>query len=293
MRSLRTALLLAAFPALAHAQQQTIDKRFALNPDGVVRIFNFIGSIKVIGWDRDSVTLTGTAAAGLGVFGGGPREGVKLMVTGEQTSRAQAADLIVHLPARARITIKTASADVDVSAIAGEVQVDATTGRIRIQGTPHGVDAETIGGDLEVIASPAHLRGRTGTGRITWTGSSEDAGLVTVSGRIEINGGTVTRGRFESIDGNIRFTGGVTKSAEVVFDTHGGDVVLVLARDTEAQIEVYAPSGDLFGKRINMDTLHLALARHDASYAQAGKTGPASPTITVRSFKGRVTVSLQ
>jgi hypothetical protein len=288
MRFLRTALLLAAFPAFAHAQQQTIDRHYALNPDGVVRIFNLIGSIKVIGWDRDSVTMTGTAAAGLGVFGGGPREGVKLMVNGDQTSPAQSADLVVHVPARARITVKTASADVDVSAVDGEVQVDAATGRIRIQGTPHGVEATTMSGDLEVNASPAYLRARTATGRITWTGSSEDAGIVTVSGRIDINGGTVTRGRFESIDGDIRFTGGVTKSAEVVFDTHSGDVVLVLAKDTDAQIEADAPASDLFGKRFKR-----AIGARGASYAQAGKTGPASPTITVRSFKGRVTASMQ
>jgi hypothetical protein len=288
MRFLRTALLLAAFPAFVRAQQQTIDKHYALNPDGVVRIFNLIGSIKVIGWDRDSVTVTGTAAAGLTTVGGGPVTGVKFGIKDDQTSPAQSADLVVHVPAHARLTVKSASADVDVSAVAGEVQVDATTGRIRIQGTPHGVDAETISGDLEVVASPAYLRARTGTGRITWTGSSEDASLITVSGRIDVNGGSVTRGRFESIDGDIRFTGGVAKMAELVFDTHGGDVVLVLAKNTEAQIEADAPSSDLFGKRFKR-----AIGARGASYAQVGKTGPASPTITVRSFKGRVTASMQ
>jgi DUF4097 and DUF4098 domain-containing protein YvlB len=164
------------------------------------------------------------------------------------------------------------------------------------------VKAETMNGDLEIIASPAYLRGKTASGRITWTGSSEDVGLSSVSGQVTINGGRVTRGLFETIDGDIRFTGGVTRTADVVFDTHGGEVVLVFARDTDAELTVNAPTTDLFGRKTAPGPLggkgeftkgETTYGKTGPVYASVGKPGAAAPTITVRSFKGRVTASLQ
>jgi hypothetical protein len=105
-----------------------------------------------------------------------------------------------------------------------------------------------------------------------------------------INGGSVNRARFESIDGDIRFTGGVTKTAAVTFDTHGGDVTILLAKDTDAEVQANAPSSDLFGKHSSPGT---DIAKRYTNYATVGKPGMAGATIVVRSFKGRVTASMQ
>jgi DUF4097 and DUF4098 domain-containing protein YvlB len=296
---MRTRLLLSlALTAISAARlsaQEQLPRSYPLNPNGAVRIMNLtdVGSIRVIGWDKDSVVVSGTLARGTRFYGGGRGDGVKMFWETEKGSIIKlvgSSDVIVRVPVRARVWITAGMADVDVSAIAGQLDVTAVGSHVRVQGTPSELRAETMNGDIEVTASPAYLRLKTATGHITWTGSSEDVALTTVSGKMVINGGAVTRARFESIDGDIRFSGTVTKSASVTFDTHGGDVTLLLSKDTEAEVQANAASSDLFGKRIapGKDT-----AKRFTNYATIGKPAMGGAEIVIRSFKGRVTASFQ
>jgi hypothetical protein len=288
-------LVLLTASALRLSAQEQLPRSYPLNPDGAVRITSLTdgGSIRVIGWDKDSVVVTGAMARGSRFYAGGGLTGMKMIVEADKGAPARvagASDIVVRVPARARVWVNSALADVEATSIAGQLDVMAVGSHVRVQGTPSELRAETMNGDVEVTASPAYLRLKTATGHITWTGSSEDVALTTVSGKMIINGGSVNRARFESIDGDIRFTGGVTKTAAVTFDTHGGDVTLLLAKDTDAEVQANAPSSDLFGKRASPGT---DIAKRYTNYATVGKPGMAGATIVVRSFKGRVTASMQ
>jgi len=277
------------------AQPRQLPVSLPLNADGAVRIMNLsdAGSIRVIGWDKDSVHVTGTVARTSSFWIGGSRDGVKMFVEtlkGTSVKLAGTSDIVVRVPARARVSINTALADVEATSIAGQMDVTAVGGHIRVQGTPGELRAETMNGDIEVTASPAYLRLKTATGHITWTGSSEDVALTTVSGKMVVNGGTVNRARFESIDGDIRFSGGVTRNASVVFDTHGGDVTILLPKDADAEVGANAPASELFGKRSKPTGDGV---RRVDNYASVGKPSASGASITIRSFKGRVTASFQ
>ena len=276
--------------------QKAVSKSWPLNANGAVRIMSTsdLGTIRVIGWDKDSVVVSGTLARGSAFFGGGGRDGVKMFWEPQKgfapAKLAGVSDLTVRVPARARVWITAALADIEATTLAGQLDITAVGGHVRVKGTPSELRAETMNGDMDVSASPAYLRLKTATGHIAWTGSGEDVVLSTVSGRMIVNGGTVTRARFESIDGDIRFAGAVARSASVSFDTHGGDITLLLAKETEAELSASAPMSDLFGKR------HPASkdpGQRVTSYATLGKPPIGGAEIIVRSFKGRVIAMLQ
>ena len=105
-----------------------------------------------------------------------------------------------------------------------------------------------------------------------------------------VNGGSVTRARFESIDGDIRLSGGVTRTAFVTFDTHGGDVTLLLPKVTEVWLECSGPSNDLFGKKSRPTG---DAASRETNYATVGKPIDAGGRTVVRTFKGQVTAGYQ
>ena len=294
---IRFPLRFALFSTIAGqlAGQESISKSFPLNPDGSVRVSNLsdAGTIRVIGWEKDSVVITGTLARGSKLFSGGSPTGIKMFVDLDKaviTKLPGASDLLVRVPARARIWVNSAMAEVEISSVAGQVDVTAVGSHVRVQGTPGELRAETMNGDLDIVASPAYLRLKTATGHINWTGSSEDVALTTVSGKMVINGGTVSRARFESIDGDIRFSGGVTRTASVTFDTHGGDVTLLLTKDAEVWLEASGPSSDLFGKHSRPPGDPV---RRETNYATLGKPAEAGARIVVRTFKGRVTAGYQ
>ena len=279
------------------AAQEQIARSFPLDPDASVRIVNLTdsGSIRIIGWDKDSVVVSGTVARGSRFWsgGGGRRDAIKMFVDADKGAVGKSAgrsELIVRLPAHARVWVNAVVADVDVSALAGQLDVTAVSSHVRVLGTLTELRAETMNGDVEVTASPAYLRLKTATGRITWTGSSEDVAVTTVSGRIMIDAGTVHRARFESIDGDIRFTGGVSKAASVTVDTHGGDVALVMSKDTEAWVESSGSASDLFGKHSKGPRGRVS---RETNYTSVGKPSESAARVVVRSFKGRVTATLQ
>lgn len=294
MRSLTLAMS-AIVCALASSRsvhaQKAINRGWALNPDGAVKIFGDAGSIRVIGWDRDSVSLTGTISSNGTLFGGGSPEGVKMGV--ETRGPIKPSDLVVHVPARARVWVRSVSASVDISAFAGALDVSAVSATTRIQGTPAEVRAESMNGALDVTASPAYLRLKTATGPITWTGSSEDVGITTVSGRVSINAGTVKRARFESIDGEIRYAGSVASSSNMAIDTHSGNVTLALTKNTSVDIEVNARGCDLFGVKQGSAVSALKPDAPKSFYKNIGKPALSVRTIVVRSYKGYVTALLQ
>ena len=53
------ALVLIAGTSAVSAQRK-INERRAFAPDGSIRIFNAVGTVRVIGWARDSIWVTGT-----------------------------------------------------------------------------------------------------------------------------------------------------------------------------------------------------------------------------------------
>lgn len=295
LRSTSLTALLALFiaAALPAAAQQSVNRGWPLDADGAIKIHNDVGTVRVIGWDRDSVALSGTVANGGAIFGGGSRSGIKLGVEGKLTKNQLPSDLIVHVPARARVWVRTASASVDVSAYSGQLDVSSVGGSVKVQGTPTEVRVESMNGALDVTASPAYLRVKSATGAITWNGSSEDVGITTVSGRVTVNAGTVQRARFESIDGEIRYAGSVSANGNVAVDTHSGNVLLAFTKSTSVQVDVSARGCELFGVPMGQERNAKTPSPPKGFYKSLGKANAVSPTVQVRTYKGFVTAVVQ
>ncbi|MEO7996278.1 MAG: DUF4097 family beta strand repeat-containing protein [Gemmatimonadaceae bacterium] len=275
----------------AHAQK-AFSRGWALHADGAVKIFNDVGSIRVIGWDLDSVAISGTISPTGTLFGGGTPEGVKM---GIETASGvpKPSDIVIYVPARSRVWVRSASASIEVSAFSGALDASTVSGAVRIEGSPAELRAESMNGTLDVTASPAYLRLKSATGGITWTGSSDDVDITTVSGRVVVNGGAVHRARVESIDGEIRFGGSVAANGSLSIDTHSGNVTLALVKGTSATLEVSARGCDFFGMKQGQIPSSIVSGTPKSFYKSVGKPSPGGQSIVVRSYKGYVTAVMQ
>ena len=56
-------VVLATFAAPLHAQRKVF-AGYATTPDVSVRLFASVGTVQVVGWEKDSVTVSGTVASG-------------------------------------------------------------------------------------------------------------------------------------------------------------------------------------------------------------------------------------
>lgn len=284
---LRSLVLLACgfVPLASLPAQQKIDRRLPLDPTGMFKFFVSSGSVRVVGWDVDSIVVTGTISAKSQFYLGGGRQGAKGGVEGDGVEAM--ADLTVKVPRRARLWIRGGEADVRVDGTSGPLDCGSASGTVHINGTAQEITAETMGGDLVVQASPDYLRLKTATGRVEFTGGSEDGAIATVSGRVTVRDrGFARRGRIETVTGDVRYEGSIGAGGALAVDTHAGHVDLVLPRSTNASLVVTAAVSDLFGMRSMSDP-----ARAPRAVVQELGGATSGATITVRSFKGRVTAT--
>lgn len=282
-------LMLAAALLLASSvnAQTKVNAGLRLNANGSFRIYSLAGSIRVTGWNRDSVHVRGSVPRGDHYRMGGGPEGAKSFVENADERNPGDATLEIFVPAHAKIWIKTASADVNVSAFTGSLDVYTVSGAISVTGSADDVNAEAIDGDIQLSGSPRFVRAKSASGRVQFTGSSDDATLSTVSGAVVVSNGKFERARIESVTGPIQFSGSVAPAGSTVFDTHSGTVDITIPKSAGTDIEIVTIAGKIVNK---LTSTIPRLGRYGRGGEMNTTNGDGGAQMIVKSFKGDITL---
>lgn len=280
------ALALAAPPLWGQSGEQRIDRRIAVDPDVSLRIHNMAGSVRIEGWDRDTVAVTGSLAGSptTRFFMGGNRRAAKMGVEGPLELDQPPAHLYLRVPARAKVWVKTATATIVFTGLRGGVDGFSTSGTIRFEGEPDQLNLETMDGNIEVNAGGTWIRAKTASGAITIRGPGEDVGAATVSGSVSMLSAGMRRARIESVTGDLEFSGWLTRDGDLTIETHSGMIDILLPRDIKADFDLSSYHGTIrneFGPP--------ASGSGRAGIEQSFSTGDGGGAdISVRSFKGNI-----
>ena len=292
-RALRFALLAAALlPALAapsHAQRK-VHAAHATTPDVSVRLFASVGTVQVIGWEKDSVVVSGTVAKGSQVALGSPSpvatRGLKLFVESPTEEAGRGGTLTMRVPRNARVWLKTGSADVTVSEVTGGLDVNIVGGSIMVRGSPRELRAESMDGAVTVDGVPPWMRVKTATGNISLRGG-QDVGASTISGAIDARGGQSERVKLESTTGDIRFALGLARGASVEMETHSGAIDAQLSRKTPMDVDAATVTGVIENAWSKSRPTVGGEGRGMTFSSQSGGMGG---RVVLRSFKGKITL---
>ena len=288
-------LCAAMVPAEGRAQTR-IDRRAPAAPVGLLRIHNAVGAVRVVGWDRDSIVVTGTVGTGTFYFGAGKgssKMGVELpahLTEGGLDAAAAKGSIVpsileVRVPRRTRVWVKTASADIEVSEVLGGLDLFAVGGRIRVGGTPQDLLAESMDGTVDVDVATASARVRSAGGAVTLRGTIENAVVTSVSGAITVTDARLQRGRFESVTGELRYDGGVERGSSLTFESHAGPIVLTLPGNVSADFDVTAFNGEIKNSIVRLNPRLGGDLRSKLLEFTAGEGGA---QVTVTNFKGSI-----
>ena len=280
------AALLAATPLPA---QEKIERRIAIASDASIRIWNLAGITRIIGWDRDSIAVTGTVPSGA-FYMGGSGSGAKLGVERPDGSKGDLpATLEIRVPRNARLWVKSASASVEASGLTGELECSSVDGAVRVEGSLRLVVAESMEGNLSVYGPMSVVRLKGGGGTITLRGARGDLMATTVGGAILLTDAALRRAHLETVSGPVAYDGTVAARGTLEVITHSGDVTLRLPTEISAEFDLSSFDGAILyglsgkGKGKGEPT------------PQVGKpmsftTGGGDARVTVRSFKGEIRV---
>lgn len=283
---LATGALLAATPA--RAQQKVAFARGA-TPTVSIRLVAMVGEIRVVGWDRDSVELTGIVPSGsrTDLYGGEPGQraaGMKMYIESPAGNSGRDATLTLRVPRRARVWVKSGSAAIGVTGVTGGLDLNIVGGSITVHGSPAELRAESMDGSVTIEGAPEWMRVKTATGDITMAGGV-DIGASSISGTVRTGGGTVERAKLESTTGALVFASTAARGASIELETHSGSIDLAFPWRASVELDAETITGAIDNQ--------WSSARPEAGREGRGMTlrtsgDVGSARVVVRSFKGTV-----
>lgn len=282
MRRAALAVVLTLLLPAAAAAQQRVERRWPAARDVSLRIYNLAGSTRVVGGPGDSVIVTGTLAAGARFFGGGSPDGIKLGIESGAALETPPADLVVRVPAGARVWIKSGAAPVEVEGVTGELELSSVTGDLRITGSPRQVSAESMDGAIVLTGRPAVTRLKTASGDITLRGTGGDVTATSVGGRVRVlEAHRLMLAHLESVSGGVELRGTLLRGGLVEIRTHDAPVELALPSDVSGSFDLLSFHGR---PRSRLGPPREGAAGERLRFV----TGGGGARVTVRSFRGDV-----
>lgn len=289
VRSVCTACLGASVWAGTLAAQEPLELRLPVPPDAYLKIWGGAGTVEVIGWDQDSLVVTGTRYPGPGRFfhqveGGVGKFGFEV---DQEEAGAVRADLLVRLPRSSTVWIKVASAAVTAREIDGALDIFSVSGPVEVEGSPETAYVESMAGDIGLdLDGGGVVRAKTGRGDVTVHGQVLDLTASSVNGAIEVDSPTVRRAELESIDGQVTYRGGLARGGWLSVETHGGDVELVFPVELGAAFDLATVQG-----RIDNQLTVGRVSRPAFPGARILlEMGTGEAEVEVRSFSGTIRV---
>ena len=290
---LSMAIGLAISPAWA-GERVDVTKSASATP--TVAIENLAGSVKVSGWDRNEIKVSGVLGddtEGLDFSGGDDSFDIEVEIPDSYGRRHRDldSDLEIWLPAGSSLDVETVSAGIRVSGVNGRLDLESVSGEVIVDGAPTSADVETVSGNIELSGSETEAIAESVSGKIELSGVAGRVEAATVSGSVRVEAGGIEQGEFEAVSGSVRITGALSPGARLSAESHSGSVVLNLPANTSARFQIETFSGSInngFGS---------SEAERTSRYAPGKRLdftlGSGDAQVRVESFSGSVTLNPQ
>ena len=247
-----------------------------------------MGSVRVLGWSRAEVTVTGTLGAGAeGLdFSGGSKH-IRIEVEAEGNPHRVTSDLEIHVPAGSRVEINSFSADISVSDVTGAVSAETVNGSITVTGPAKEVSAHTVQGAVEITGPIPSVDVEAVNGPVVVKGARGAVEASTVNGRLSVSGSSFDRVALEAVSGSVFFDGGLGGDADLSAQSVSGTVELSLPATVSAEVSISTFSGDVHSDFGQVASPRDRRGRHAESEFTLGG---GDARISIETLSGNVTL---
>jgi len=267
---------------------EDIEKTLEMPADGLVQVENLAGSIEFASWDRSEVQIRGEAGDDVEEIEiTATSKGVQVRVHNRKGARhIDGTDLYLRIPEAASIEADSVSADISISGNRGEsIMLNTVSGDLEIDATPQRLELQSVSGDVEFEGSAMRSSTETVSGEIALVGVSGEVSVSTVSGDVSLEAGEITRGRFESVSGEMTLALSLGEGGRLTCDSMSGDVKLRLPESQQAEFTAQSYSGNLnteFGSSARVSKGPGVMLRH--------REGDNGAQVRLETFSGDISI---
>ena len=232
-------LLTLLLAAPAAGADQTVKESGPASPTGAVMIENVSGSITVIGWDKDEVSVSGTLTGDIEKMEfetGKKKSRIKVVYPKNKKHLEGEADLVINVPRASRLEVECISASIEVSGVTGLVEVSSISGDVVVTGECEKIEAESISGNVSLEGGAPRIEAASISGQVKARGKVSDVNAQTVSGGIDLSFERFLGLNVESVSGDAAVQGDLAGDGTFTLDLHSGDgLVLESVEFTESE----------------------------------------------------------
>jgi DUF4097 and DUF4098 domain-containing protein YvlB len=243
--------------------------------NGIVYIENLAGSIKVKGWNKDRVEVTGTLdekAKRLDFEAGGKKTIIEVVYPRRVKNVHEGSHLVVMVPHNSRLAIECVSADIDISGVLGSIHTETVSGD---------VDLEKVGEEVLVECV---------SGTVRASGDESSVNVEVVSGDVVLDFDRFLDLAVEAVSGSIEITGDLDSRGSFELDVHSGSITLTVPADVSARFEASSFNGEIntdFGYEANRTSRYLPGQELEFS------VGGGDADVEINTFSGEIYIKKQ
>ncbi len=232
----------------AAAQADSVERTVPAEARGEVEIVNVSGDVQVRGWDRNEVQVRADLGSGverLDVASSKGRTSINVIV--RRGKNSSSSDLIVEVPRDSTLIVKTVSADQTIAGVRGPQRLQAVSGSINTQAWAEEVRIKSISGDVTVAGheTPGRTAVNTVSGDVNLDNVAGELTLETVTGDMEVRMPTLTRGRIQTTNGELRLRAALAADATLDAEGINGDLSFLLRSPVNAEFDIETFNGDI------------------------------------------------
>lgn len=243
--------------------------------NGLVYIENLAGSIKVKGWDKNEVEVTGSLdekAKKVNFETGGKKTVIEVVYPRTLKNLREGTHLVVMVPRGSRLTIESVSAEVEVSGVTGTIHTETVSGDVLLEKFGTEARVESVSGTVRASGGKAHIAAET------------------VSGDIILDFDVFLDLSAESVSGAMKISGDFDAGGSFGLDGFSGKIVLLVPGGVSAEFEASSFNGD-----ITTDFGHSS--DRSRGYSPGSelqfKTGGGAADVTINTFSGDIEIRKQ
>lgn len=288
--ALLAGLLIVAVAAPVIAAVRDVNESGPASAEGMVLVENVSGSVQVIGWNKNEISVTGTLSGDIEELKfepGKKKSRIEVVWPKGKKNLKGEAHLVINVPRASQLEVECVSADIEISKVTGSVEGSSISGDVTITGQCEEIDAESISGDVFIDGGAAEIDAGSISGKVKARGKTSEVEVQTVSGSIDLDFDKYLGLNVESVSGDATVKGNLDGSGSFSFDLHSGDLILTVPSGVSADFEVETFSGEIdnaFGQK----------SRKTSKYTPGREleftTGGGDARVRINTFSGDVVI---
>lgn len=284
---LRSILATAALVVLlavtaANARDGEYERIYPVERDTRLVVEHTIGTLVVIGWDRDEIAVEADYDADAQEFEVRDRmRRFSVELTGRRGPSGYG-DIELRVPRWIPIEVTGHQVDVEIEGVESSIDVDLVGGDVFVVGGRDEVSIRTVHGGIEIHDAVAELDLNSVHEDIELRDCIGDVRIETVNGDVRMEGIETADLDIQTTHGDVLIDGALDSAGDFFISTHAGDVEVSVSPDADMTIHVDAYRGAL-QSTLDVDVQEI---RRDKSFRIT--LGEGTGRLDIESFEGDV-----